>query len=451
MVALIMSSALFASSFSALASTADMRALVAERARVQRLLDFVVALARAQAAVGVVPTLATDKIAEAARAERYDAAVLAADAAGGIAAALISALTAEVARSDAEAARVVGFGASEQDALDTALALELRDAIDLLTSDLNRAIEGFTQIAGRHRRTAAVGRVGLQQALPIPFGLKVAGYAAALARSRERLRRLRKEALALQFGGVAGTLAALGENGLKVSERLAALLDLPLPEAPYHGHSDRVAEVAGALAILAGTCGKIARDITLLGQTEIAEAAEPSGTGAGGRRRLATAAASAATLAPGLLSAIVAGQMQEHEGAVGGSQAQWQVFPALLLVTAGALGAVADVAQGLEIDAQRMRENLDHTQGLIMAEAVTTALAAKIGRDQAARIIHEAGRRALAERRHLSMILGEDPRVTSHMTPGELARAFELLSYQGVAQTFIDRIVGSLSRSARRP
>jgi len=426
-----------------------MRALVAERARIQRLLDFVVALARAQAAVGVVPALATDKIAEAAHAERYEAALLASD--GSVAAALFSALTAEVARSDAEAARVVAFGASEQDALDTALALELRDAIDLLTSDLNRAIEGFTQIAGRHRRTAAVGRVGLQQALPIPFGLKVAGYAAALARSRERLRRLRKESLALQFGGVAGTLAALGENGLKVSERLAALLDLPLPEAPYHGHSDRVAEVAGALAILAGTCGKIARDIALLGQTEIAEAAEPAGTGAAGRRRLATAATSAATLAPGLLSAIVAGQMQEHEGAVGGSQAQWQAFPALLLVTAGALGAVADVAQGLEIDAQRMRENLDHTQGLIMAEAVTTALAAKIGRDQAARIIHEAGRRALAERRHLSMILGEDPRVTSHMTPGELARAFELLSYQGVAQTFIDRIVGSLSRSARRP
>jgi 3-carboxy-cis,cis-muconate cycloisomerase len=430
-----------------------MRALVADRARIQRLLDFAVALARAQAAVGVVPALATDKIAEAARAERFEPAVLAADAtAGGIVAVLINALTAEVARSDAEAARVVGFGASEQDALDTALALELRDAIDLITGDLNRAIEGFIQIAGRHRRTAAVGRVGLQQALPIPFGLKVAGYAAALARSRERLRRLRKEALALQFGGVAGTLAALGENGLKVSERLAALLDLPLPEAPCHGHSDRVAEVAGVLAILAGTCGKIARDIALLGQTEIAEAAEPPGSGAAvGRRRLATAAISAATLAPGLLSAILAGQMQEHEGAVGGSQAQWQAFPALLLATASALGAVADLAQRLEVDAQRMRENLDHTHGLIMAEAVTTALAAKIGRDQATRIVDEAGRRALAERRHLSMILGEDPRVTSHMTPGELARAFELLSYQGVAQTFIDRIVGSLSRSARRP
>src|SRR5262245_19351213 len=435
------------------ASTASMRALVSERARLQRILDFEVALARAEASVGVVPALATDKIAEAARAERFDLAVLSADgSAGGVVAALLNMLRSEVARIDPEAARVVGFGASDQDALDTALALELREAIDLLTNDLNRAIDGFTQLAGRHRRTAAVGRVGLQQALPIPFGLKVAGYAAALARARERLRRLRKGALGLQFGGVGGTLAALGENGLKVSERLAALIDLPLPEAPFHGHSDRVAEIAGALAVLAGTCGKIARDVALLGQTEIAEATDVAGSGATGRRRLATAAAiSAATLAPGLLAAIVAGQMQEHEGAVGGSQAQWQAFPALLLATAGALGAVADIAQRLDVDAQRMRDNLDQTQGLIMAEAVTTALAAKIGREQATRIIDEAGRKALAERRHLSIILGEDPRVTSHMTPGELARAFELLSYQGIAQTFLDRIVGSLSRSARRP
>jgi 3-carboxy-cis,cis-muconate cycloisomerase len=428
-----------------------MRALVAERARLQRILDFQVALARAQAAVGVVPALATDKIAEAARAERFDLAVLAADlATGSVAATLLNMLRSEVARIDPEAARIVGFGSSEQDTLDTALALELREAIDLLLNDLNRAVDGFTQLAGRHRRTAAVGRVGLQQALPIPFGLKVAGYAAALARSRERLRRLRKEALVLQFGGVGGTLAALGDNGLKVSERLAALIDLPLPEAPCHGHSDRVAEIAGALAVLAGTCGKIARDVALLGQTEIAEAAEAAGQG--GRRRLATATAiSAATLAPGLLAAIVAGQIQEHEGAVGGAQAQWQAFPPLLIATAGALGAVADIAQRLDVDAERMRDNLDQTQGLIMAEAVTTALAAKIGREQAMRIIDEAGRKALAERRHLSVILGEDPRVTSHMTPGELARAFELLSYQGIAQTFLDRIVGSLSRSARRP
>src|SRR5262249_5353554 len=153
----------------------------------------------------------------------------------------ISALTAEVAKSDAAAAGYVNWGASSQDVIDTALALELKAAIDALVSDLNRAIEGFTALAGRHRRTAAIARTSMQHAMPMPFGLKLAGYAAALARSRERLRRLRRDALVLQFGGAVGTLAAFNERGLDVTERLGALLDLPLPEAPWHGHRDRLA------------------------------------------------------------------------------------------------------------------------------------------------------------------------------------------------------------------
>jgi len=438
-----------------LISTAAMRFVVGDRARVQRMLDFHVALLRSQAALGVVPALATDKIVEAARAERYDLTTLGADAAvtGNIAAALARALNAEVAATDAEAARYVQWGASDQDVIDTALVLELRAAIDALTTDLNSAIDGFTLLAGRHRRAAAVARTGLQHRLSIPFGLKAAGYAAALARSRERLRRLRKEALVLQFGGAAGTLASLGENGLKVAERLAALLDLPLPEAPWHGHSDRLAEVAAAFAILAGTCGKIARDIALLMQPEVAEAFEPLKQGSADARRPTTVAAalSAATLAPALLAAIVAGQVQEHEGAVGGWQAQWQAFPALLLVTSGALGAIADIAQRLEVDVDRMRDNLEVTQGLIMAEAATAALAGKIGREQAKQIVEEASRKAFMEKRDLNTVLAQDPRVTAHMTHGELARAFELMSYQGMAQSFIERIVGSLARSNRRP
>jgi 3-carboxy-cis,cis-muconate cycloisomerase len=169
--------------------------------------------------------------------------------------------------------------------------LELRAGLDALITDLNTAIDGFTLIAGRHRRTAAVARTSLQHALPMPFGLKLAGYAAALARSRERLRRLRKEGLALQFGGVAGTLASLGENGLAVTDRLAALLDLPAPDAPWHAHSDRLAEIASALAILTGTCGKIARDVALMMQTEVGEAHEPPRGHIGeavGRRRPAS-------------------------------------------------------------------------------------------------------------------------------------------------------------------
>ena len=153
--------------------------------------------------------------------------------------------------------------------------LDLRAGIDALIGDLGRAIEAFTTLAGRQRRTASVARSSMRHALPMPFGLKVIGYAAALGRSRERLKRLRRDALVLQFGGCAGTLAALGDQGLDVTDRLSVLLDLPAPEAPWHSHRDRLAEVATAFGILAGTCGKIGRDISLLMQNEVAEVFEP--------------------------------------------------------------------------------------------------------------------------------------------------------------------------------
>jgi 3-carboxy-cis,cis-muconate cycloisomerase len=441
-----------------LISSAAMRAVLDDRARLQRMLDFMLALARAEAAVAVIPALALDAIAAAANAERYDPVAIgeAAVTAGDIAAPLIDALSAEVAKVDPEAARYVNWGASCQDVIDTALMLDLRAAIDTLVIDLNNAIEALTTLAGRHRRIAAVARAALRHALPMPFGLKLAGYAAALARSRERLRRVRKEALALQFGGRAGTLAALGEHGLAITDRMAALLDLPVPEAPWHGHSDRLAEIASMLAILAGTCGKITRDVALLMQTEVAEAFESGGRSGGSNpplpdeRRPAAASigVAAAILAPNLLATIIAGQVQEHEGSLGGWQAQWQAFPALLLATSGALAAVVAIAQSLDIDAERMRNNLEIAQGLIMAEAVSMALGAKLGMQQARAIVEEASRKAVTTKLHLNSVLADDPRVTAHMTPGELARLFELMGYQGVAQTFIDRLIGSLSPRA---
>jgi 3-carboxy-cis,cis-muconate cycloisomerase len=444
-----------------LISSAAMRAVVDDRAHLQRMLDFEAALARAEAAVAVIPAGGVDAVVAAAKAELYDCTALgeAAVRAGNIAVPVVKALTAEVAKTDTWAARYVNWGASSQDLIDTALMLELRAGIDALLADLTRAIDGFTALAGRHRRTAAVARMLLQHALPMPLGLKLAGYAAALARSRERLRRLRKEALVLQFGGAAGTLAALGEHGLAVTDRMAALLDLPAPDAPWHGHSDRLAELASALAILTGTCGKIARDIALLMQTEVAEAFEPAAAGskalpAAHARHpiMAAVPLAAATLTPNLLATVLAGQVQEHEGGLGGWQAQWQCFPALLLVTSGALSAIADIAQALDIDAERMRNNLEIAQGLIMAEAVSMALSAKVGQPEARKIVDEACRDAVAAKRHLNSILSEDPRVTAQMTPGELARLFELMGYQGVAQTYIDRLIGSVGgRGGKRP
>jgi 3-carboxy-cis,cis-muconate cycloisomerase len=446
-----------------LVSSAAMRAIVDDRARLQRMLDFEAALTRAEAAVGIVPASVVDPIVAACRTERYDIAALgeAAGAAGNLVGPLIRALTAEVAKTDAAAAGCVHWGASGQDVVDTALVLELRAGIDALIGDLNRAIEAFTTLTGRQRRTASVARALLRHTLPMPFGLKVAGYAAALGRSRDRLKRLRKDALMLQFGGSVGTLAALGDQGLDVTDRLAALLDLPAPEAPWHSHRDRLAEIASAFGILAGTCGKIGRDISLLMQTEVAEVFEPPAAPAGDGAAApppkldpgaATMAVTAATIAPQLVATILACQVQEHERAVGGWQAEWVIFPALALVTSGALGAIADLAQGIEVDTDRMRNNLDITQGLIMAEAITFALAAKISRQEAHQILEQASHKAVAEKRSLQNVLGEDPRVTAHLSGPVLGRLFEPMSYQGTAQTFIDRLVGSLKAGAsKRP
>ena len=286
----------------------------------------------------------------------------------------------------------------------------------------------------------------------------MASYAAALARSRDRLMRLRREALVLQFGGAAGTLAALGENGLPVSERLAALLDLSLPDAPWHTHRDRLAEIAAAFAILAGTCGKIARDVALLMQTEVAEAFEPAPAANGAATRpsarapiAATTALACAGMAAPLAATIMSAEAHEHERAAGAWQAEWATFPALLLAVSGALAGVADLGEKLEVDNDRMRANFDATLGLIMAAPVAAALAGKLGKPIADQVMDEALQKAINDKRHLRDILGEDERVSLLMNPGEIARLFEPLSYQGVAQTFIERLVAAAqSRVPRR-
>jgi 3-carboxy-cis,cis-muconate cycloisomerase len=288
----------------------------------------------------------------------------------------------------------------------------------------------------------------------MPFGLKLAGYAAALQRSRERLVRLRREALVLQFGGAVGTLAALGERGLEVSERLAARLGLPLPDAPWHSHRDRLAELASALAILAGSCGKIARDVTLLMQTDVGEAFEPAGEGRGGSSTMphkrnpvgAVAVLAAAQLAPQLAATVLAAQVQEHERATGGWQAEWPTFPALLLAVSAALHGVAEIAGGLTVDGERMRRNLDTTHGLVMAEALSFGLAETLGKQQAHALVEELSRIVVREGRHLRDVAADDPRVRDHLSAAEIARLCDPLGYQGVAQQLIDRQLASAAR-----
>src|SRR5436190_503190 len=435
-------------------SSAAMRAVCDDEAYLQHMLDFEAALARAEAATGIIAANAAGPITKACKASSFDLADLAeaATRSGNLAIPLVKALTANVAKADADAARYVHWGATSQDVIDTAGMLTLRAAIDALLPDLDRAIAGFAKMARQHRNTAVVARTWLQHALPMPFGLKLAEYAAALHRSRTRLQRLRSEGLALQFGGAAGTLAALRDKGLIVAEKLATELDLPLPEAPWHTHRDRIAEIASVLAIAAGSCGKIARDVSLMMQTDVAEAFEPSGEGRGGsstmphkRNPIAAATAlAAATMAPNLAATIFAAQVQDHERSAGPWHAEWPTLPMLLLVTSGALAAIVDIAEGLQVDVARMRVNLDATGGLIMAEAVAMALAERVGKSEAHHLVETASKKAVAEKNDLREVLANDPKVTAHLSVERIAKLFEPMAYQGVSQALIDRLLASL-------
>src|ERR1700738_4770130 len=413
-------------------SSAAMRAICDDVVCLQNMLDFEAGLARAEAASGVIPASAGGPITAACRAESFDLAALAeaATRSGNLAIPLVKALIAHVAKVDADAARYVHWGATSQDVIDTGAMLGLRAGIDALLADTGRAVAGFAALARKHRHTPVVARTWLQHALPMPFGLKVAEYAAALHRSRKRLQRLRSETLALQFGGAAGTLAALGDKGLVVAERLAKELDLPLPDAPWHTHRDRIAEAASVFAILSGTSGKIARDVSLMMQTDVGEAFEPAGEGRGGsstmpHKRNPVAAASAlgaATMAPNLAATIFAAQVQDHERSAGPWHAEWPTLPTLQLVTSGALAAIAELAEGLEVDVLRMRVNLDATHGLIMAEAVTFALAETIGKSGAYHLVEAASKKAVAEKKHLRDVLSADPGVAAHLGADKLAK-----------------------------
>ena len=435
-------------------SSAAMRVVCDDATHLQYMLDFEAALARAEAAIGMIPASAVPAIVAACKAELYDLPALAEAAmrSGNLAFPVVKALTAKVAKTDPDAARYVHWGGTSQDVIDNAVVLGLRAAVDVLLSDLDRAIAGFAALARQHRNTAAVARTWLQHALPMPFGLKLAEYASALHRSRKRLKRLRAEELVLQFGGAVGTLAALGDKGLILGEKIALELGLPLPEAPWHAHRDRLAEAAAVFAILTGTCGKIARDVSLMMQTDVGEAFEPSGEGRGGsstmphkRNPVASASAlAAATMVPNLVATIFAAQVQDHERSAGPWQAEWPTLPTLQLLTSGALAAIVDIAEGLEVDVARLRINLDTTHGLIMAEAVAMALAEKVGKSESHHLVEAASKKAVAEKKHLRDVLTGDPKVTAHLGADKIRELFEPMAYQGVSQALIDRLLASL-------
>ena len=420
----------------------------ADHARLQAMLDVEVALAEAEAELGIVPRDCVTPIRTAARASLYDRAVLAAEAAqdGNLAIPLVRHLTRQVAAADPQSARYVHWGATSQDVIDTALVLQLRAAVPLVLEQVARAAAHAARLARAHTDTVMAGRTWLQQATPITFGLKAAGWVEALDRQHASLASDLSETSVLQFGGASGTLAALGERGPAVAERLAAMLGLANPDLPWHAHRDRLVRLGCALGVACGTLGKVARDVALLAQTEVGEVRDTRGGGSSTmphkQNPVGAAVALAASLrAPGLVGTLLAAMPQEHERGLGGWQAEWSTLPDLVMVTAGAARAIAETLETLTVDAGRMRDNLERTRGLVLAEAVTMALAMRIGKADAHARVEEASRRAVREDTSLAVALAADPEVVRHMPPGDIERRLAPEAYLGAARTFVERVL----------
>lgn len=432
-------------------ASAAMSALFSDTGRVQGMLDFEAALARAQAHVGVIPQAALAPIEAACRAEFYDFAELAEAiaTAGNSAIPLVKALGKRIASMDKNAERYVHLGATSQDVMDSGLILQLRAAISLLEQDLAQLAAALAEQAERYADTPLAGRTWLQHATPVTLGMKLAGVLGAITRHRQRLSELKPRLLVLQFGGASGSLAALGEQAWPVSEALARELDLQLPEQPWHTQRDRLVEFASLLGLITGSLGKFGRDLSLLMQTEAGEVFEAAAPGKGGSSTMphkrnpvgAAVLICAATRAPGLVATMFSAMPQEHERSLGLWHAEWDTLPELCCLVSGALQQALLLVSGLEVDVERMRANLDLTQGLVLAEAVSIALAQRIGRDAAHHLLEQCCKQAVREGVHLRQVLGNHAEVSAQLSARDLDRLLDPALYLGQARRWVERAV----------
>jgi 3-carboxy-cis,cis-muconate cycloisomerase len=428
-----------------------MRAIMGERAYLARMLEMEAALARAEARLGLIPAEAAQAITQAARVERLDMPALAAATRnmGFPTVGLVKQLSA---LAGADAGRWTHWGATTQDILDTALVLQLREAVSLFAADLDRLIAAFAAQARRHRETVMAGRTHAQQALPITFGYKVALWLDPLITMRERLAQLRPRVLRLQFGGAVGTLASLGADGPPVAAELAKELGLALPTITWHVARDGIAELSCWCGLLGGALAKPATDVMWLMQSEVAEASEPAAPGKGGSSTMPqkrnpigceyviAQGRAAHALLPQLLGAMV----HEHERGAGPMQIEHLALGQILLLTHGALATLLPIAEGLVVDAGRMRRNLQAGGGLIMAEAVMMGLAPHLGRGVAHDVVHHACDAALAHGTGLAEALAREPQVTAILDEAGIRRLTDPAGYLGAATAFTEAVLARI-------
>jgi 3-carboxy-cis,cis-muconate cycloisomerase len=393
--------------FGPLFSDDEVNSLFTDEAYVRALVEVEVVLARAEALVGVVPSEAAEQIAKA-QANRIDIAALAkgTSRSGFPLIALVEELRKQAGE---QAAQYVHWGATTQDIMDTACVLQARGVIRIFQSRLRDVARHLCQLAERHRDTVLAGRTHSQQALPITFGLKVAGWLAPLVRHTQRLDELSRRLLVIQFGGAAGTLAALGDKGLAVAQALAGQLNLAAPEMPWHAQRDNFAEFAGWLSLTTGSLAKMAQDIILMAQTEIGELGESGEQERGGSSTMPQKSnpisseliVAAARMNGSLLSAMHQALIQEHERATHGWQVEWLTLPQMMVLTGGALKHASYLAKNLQIDRMAMLSNIARANDVILAEAAVFALTKTMARRNAEELVRKACAVAVSQNKPL--------------------------------------------------
>ena len=401
--------------FDSFLTSSDMIDVFDDRSIIQAMLDFERALALAQAKEGVIPEEAARIIATHCDADQFDipGLIAASRPAGSLAIPLVKALTQRVAAADKEASARVHWGSTSQDVIDTGLVIVTRKALALIDADLAALTERLIALGQQHLHTPVLARTLMQPAQATSLGYKFAQWAAPLVRSHQQIKSQGRRSLQLQLAGAVGTLAVMGEKGPAVVQRVAASLGLAAPQSAWHTQRDEWVRLGLEVAVLTGNLGKIATDLSLMAQGEIAELAEPSGQGRGGstamphkRNPVSSLIALAGSFrVPQRAAALLACMSQEHERGLGNWQAELAEWPGLFMSAHGALRALRDAMEGLQIDSARMRRNIDSLHGLVFAEAVSIYLAGAIGRPRAHHLMEELTRQTVSTGRPLSDIV----------------------------------------------
>jgi len=429
-------------------STEAMRRVFSDENRVQKYLDFEAALARAQAGLGIIPQEAGDEIVRHCNAAEMDYAKLKAET-ERIGYPVLPVVQQLVALCRDGLGEWCHWGATTQDITDSATVMQIREGLTLVEADINGIADALAALASKYRDTPMAGRSNLQQAVPITFGYKMATLLAAFERHKQRLKELKARVLVGEFGGAAGTLSSLSGRGLETQAELMKELKLGQPAISWHTVRDTIAEVGCFLGLVTGTCGKIAFDIKLMMQTEVEELYEPFHEGRGSsstmpqkRNPISSVYITALTsVVRQQTAALLDAMVEDHERATGPWEIEWIVLPEIFCLSAGALAQTLFVLTGLQVDAKKMRANLDLTKGLIVSEAVMMGLGPYLGRQYAHDLVYDICRKVVATGRPLVELLAENEEITKHLDRAALTKLCDPANYLGEAGAMVDRVL----------